>query len=86
MMSKPMFPKRCPLCGASVELKRREIVVRGGFHAAVFEAWVGECTQCGEILYTPETVEREFALRRQLEEGRFEGLRPMGKLFAVEAT
>ncbi len=85
-MDKPPFPGQCLLCGAPVEVKRREIVVRGGVHAAVFEAWVGECTRCGEVLYTPDTVEREFALRRQLEEGRFEGLRPMGQLFAAEAS
>lgn len=85
-MSKPVFPSQCPLCGGRGEVKRREIVVRGGVHAAIFEAWVGECTRCGEVLYTPETVEREFALRHQLEEGRLEGLRPMGQLFAAEAS
>ncbi|NPA31871.1 MAG: YgiT-type zinc finger protein [Chloroflexi bacterium] len=85
-MSKPEFPTKCPLCGAPVKVHRQEIVVRGGTHAAVFEDWVGECTRCGEVLFTPETVEREFALRRQLEAGRFDGLRPVGKLFVAEAV
>ena len=83
-MKRPEFPERCPLCGARMEVRRREIVVRGGKHAVVFMDWVGECTQCGEMLFTPETVQREFALRRQLEAERFEGLRPLGKLFVLE--
>ena len=86
MPSKPIFPRQCPLCGGPIEVKRREIVVRGGAHAAVFTTWVGECTQCGEVLYTPDAIEREFALRRQLKAGRFEGLRPLGRLFAAEAA
>ncbi len=86
MDKKPAFPDRCPLCGAPVEVKQREFIVRGGANAAVFTTWVGECTRCGEILYTPDTVAREFTLRKQLEEGRLEGLRPLGKLFAVEAV
>jgi len=86
MPQKPVFPERCPLCGAPVEVKRREIVVRGGVHAAVFEALVGKCTQCGETFYTPDTVQQEFTLREQLQEGRLDGLQPVGQLFMAEAV
>ena len=86
MAQKPVFPDRCPLCGAPVEVKRREIVVRGGMHAAVFKALVGECTQCGETFYAPETVQQEFSLREKLREGRLDGLQPVGQLFVAKAA
>jgi len=86
MSEKPEFPDRCPLCGAPVETQQQEIIVRGGTHAAVFEAWVGQCTQCGETFYTPETVQQEFALREQLQAGRLDGLQPVGQLFIAKAA
>ena len=84
-MNKPTFPTSCPLCGGKVEVRREEILVRGGNHAVVFVAEVGVCTRCGERFYTAETTERIFRLKQQLEAGDVHGLKQVGQLFTPVA-
>ncbi len=79
--------KRCPFCGGRVRVVTKDLLVQAGVHAALLKGeQVGECEQCGEEFYTPETVRRMEATEERLRQGRVAGLKPIGTLFVVEAA
>jgi len=85
-MTPPAFPEFCPQCGGRLAVREEEVIVRGGPHAAIFRTWVGVCTRCGEHLYTMDTVQRKFRLKKLLEQGEFQGLHPIGQVYSVQGS
>ncbi len=58
---------RCSIAGCPGEYEQREVVraVRQGSRIIVIEHIPAEvCNVCGDVLFTPETIERLEALRR----------------------
>jgi YgiT-type zinc finger domain-containing protein len=58
---------KCSIVGCSGEYEHREVVraVRQGNRIIVIEHIPAElCNVCGDVLFTPETIERLEALRR----------------------
>jgi YgiT-type zinc finger domain-containing protein len=58
---------RCSIAGCPGEYEQREVVraVRQGDRIIVIEHIPAEvCNVCGDVLFTPETIERLEALRR----------------------
>jgi YgiT-type zinc finger domain-containing protein len=57
---------KCSIMGCPGEYKQREVVraVRQGDHIIVVEHIPAEvCDVCGDVLFTPETIQRLEALR-----------------------
>ena len=79
--------QRCPFCGGHVRLVTKDLLVQAGVHAALLkDQQVGECEQCGEVFYTPDTVRRMEALEERLRRGDVQGLKPIGQVFVVPAA
>ncbi len=61
---------RCPFCGGEVHLVVKDLLVQAGNLAALLRGEeIGECTACGEVFYTPDTVRRMEALETRLRRG-----------------
>ena len=49
---------KCPVCGGELIEKNVEKLLRGGIHTAALTVRAEVCLNCGERLYTQETVRR----------------------------
>ena len=63
--------------------KEVEKLLRGGVHTAVLRAQVEVCQQCGERLYSEETVIRFEQIRLKLKQQDVAEFEPMGQSFQV---
>jgi YgiT-type zinc finger domain-containing protein len=57
---------KCPVCGGELVEKEVEKLLRGGVNTAVLRVNAEVCLQCGERLYSEETVRRFEQIREKL--------------------
>lgn len=75
--------EKCPVCGADLQEKEVEKLLRGGVNTAVVTVRAEVCLHCGERLYSPETVKRFEEIKAKLEGGETSDLHPIGGSFKV---
>jgi YgiT-type zinc finger domain-containing protein len=63
--------------------KEVEKLLRGGVHTAVLRVRAEVCQQCGERLYSEETVIRFEQIRLKLKQQDVAEFKPMGQSFQV---
>lgn len=73
----------CPVCGGELVKKEVEKILRGGNHTAVLKVSAEVCLNCGERLYSVETVKRFENIRAKLKRQETEDFQPIGKSFRV---
>jgi YgiT-type zinc finger domain-containing protein len=79
-----MLPfQQCPICGGELVEKDVQKLLRGGIHTAVLRVKAEVCLQCGERLYSEETVRRFEDIRAKLKNQQTEEFTPMGRSFQV---
>jgi YgiT-type zinc finger domain-containing protein len=71
-----------PCVGELVE-KEVEKLLKGGVHTAVVKVRAEVCLQCGERLYSAETVKRFEQIRQKLERQEVADFQPLGQSFQV---
>ena len=57
---------KCPVCGGELVEKEVEKLLRGGVNTAVLKVNAEVCLQCGERLYSEDTVRRFEQIREKL--------------------
>lgn len=75
--------EKCPVCSGEIIDKEVEKLLRGGIHTAVLKVHAEVCLQCGERLYSVETVRRFEQIRQKLERQEVSGFQPLGQAFQV---
>ena len=79
-----MLPfQQCPICGGELVEKDVQKLLRGGIHTAVLRVKAEVCLQCGERLYSEETVRRFEEIRQKLKNQQTEEFTPLGRSFQV---
>ncbi|MEW6498710.1 MAG: YgiT-type zinc finger protein [Cyanobacteriota bacterium] len=73
----------CPVCGGELVKKEVEKILRGGNHTAVLKVSAEVCLNCGERLYSVETVKRFENIRAKLKRQETEDFQPIGQSFRV---
>ena len=66
-VKKPPF-ELCPSCGAALTQRTVEKTIHGGNRVAVVRVEADVCPQCGERLYSLESIMRFEQVARKLEE------------------
>lgn len=74
---------KCPVCGGELVEKDVEKLLKGGVHIAVFKVRADVCLQCGERLYSAETVRRFEQIRQKLERQEVDEFQALGHSFQV---
>jgi YgiT-type zinc finger domain-containing protein len=74
---------KCPVCGGELAEKEVEKLLKGGVNTAVLKIRAEVCLQCGERLYTEETVRRFEQIRRMLEKKDVTGFQLVGQTYQV---
>lgn len=74
---------KCPVCGGELVEKEVEKLLKGGVHTAVLRVRAEVCLQCGERLYSAETVKRFEQIRQKLERQEIAEFKPVGQTFQV---
>ena len=77
--------EKCPVCGAELEEKEVQKLLKGGVHTAVIKVMAQVCMHCGERLYSQETVKRFDEIRKKLERQDVANFQPIGQSFQVTA-
>ncbi|MBW4578116.1 MAG: YgiT-type zinc finger protein [Tildeniella nuda ZEHNDER 1965/U140] len=75
--------QQCPSCGGELVKKNVQKLLRGGMHTAVLQVKAEVCLQCGERLYSEETVRRFEDIRAKLKNQQVEEFTPLGRSFQV---
>lgn len=79
-----MIPfEKCPVCGGEMMKKEVGKLLRGGIHTAVLRVPAEVCLQCGERLYSQETVRRFEEVRKKLQLQEVENFQRLGKSFQI---
>lgn len=79
-----MFPfEQCPVCNGPLTEKQVEKILRGGDDTAVLSVHAQVCLQCGEKLYSEDTVRLFEGIRARLEKKETQGFTPIGKVFRI---
>lgn len=79
-----MMPfEKCPVCGGEMTTKEVEKLLRGGLNTATVTVRAEICLQCGERLYSQETVKCFERIREKLKRDEVAGFQPMGQSFQV---
>jgi YgiT-type zinc finger domain-containing protein len=73
----------CPVCGGEMVEKIVEKLLRGGPNTAVIQVHAEVCLNCGERLYSQETVRRFEEIRAKLERQEVGDFEPLGRSFKV---
>lgn len=74
---------RCPVCSGDVITKEVEQLVRGGDDVAIVRVQADVCVQCGERLFSPETIRQLEEIQRKLERHETAEFVPLGKSYQV---
>lgn len=74
---------KCPVCGGDLVNKEVEKLLRGGKNTAVLKVKADVCLNCGERLYSKETVQRFEEIRAKLRRRETDSFKPLGKSFQV---
>jgi YgiT-type zinc finger domain-containing protein len=75
--------EKCPVCGGELVEKEVEKLLKGGVHTAVLRVRAEVCLQCGERLYSAETIKRFEQIRQKLERQEVAEFKPVGQTFQV---
>jgi len=79
-----MMPfQKCPVCGGEMVAKEVEKLLRGGLNTATVRVSAEVCLQCGERLYSQETVQCFERIRDKLKDDDVAGFQPVGQSFSV---
>lgn len=73
--------QQCPIGGELVEEVQK--LLRGGNHTAYMKVEALVCLQCGERLYSEETIRRFEVIKAKLQQGQTQELIPLGQSFQV---
>jgi len=76
--------EKCPVCGGELIEKEVEKLLRGGNNFATVRVHADVCTQCGERLYSMQTVELFDQIKSKLEKKDTSGFEPLGQSFQVK--
>ncbi|MBD2092721.1 YgiT-type zinc finger protein [Microcoleus sp. FACHB-1515] len=76
------FPE-CPICGGKMVEKEVQKLLYGGIHMAVVKVQAEVCLECGERLYSQETVRRFEEIRSKLKRQETSDFIPLGQSFQV---
>jgi len=74
---------RCPICGGELIEKEVEKLLRGGEHSAIVKVHAMVCLDCGERLYTEDTIRYFEQIRRKLKKHELSDFRLVGQFFEV---
>jgi YgiT-type zinc finger domain-containing protein len=81
---KAMMPfSQCPICGGELAEKTVQKLLYGGVHMAVVQVQAEVCLECGERLYSQETVRRFAEIRAKLKNQELTDFIPIGQSFRV---
>ncbi len=80
---KEKLSRSCPLCGGKLIRRKVEVLLRGGNDVAAITVWAEICPDCGERLYTPDTVRTMDHIRKGLQHGTHENLVEIGRFYAT---
>ncbi|XHX76957.1 MAG: YgiT-type zinc finger protein [Stenomitos frigidus ULC029] len=75
--------QQCPLCGGELVEKDVQKLLRGGLHTAALRVKAEVCLECGERLYSEETVRHFEDVRQKLKNQQTEEFIPLGQSFQV---
>jgi YgiT-type zinc finger domain-containing protein len=75
--------EKCPVCGGELVEKEVEKLLRGGANTAVLKVHAEVCLQCGERLYSEETVRRFEQVRQKLERAEVGEFILLGQAYQV---
>jgi YgiT-type zinc finger domain-containing protein len=75
--------EKCPVCGGELMEKEVEKLLRGGGNTAVVRVAAEVCLQCGERLYSEETVRRFEQIRQKLEKKEVAEFQLLGQTYQV---
>ena len=75
--------RKCPVCGGEMVEKEVEKLLRGGVHTAVLRVQAEVCLQCGERLYSEQTIRRFEQIRLKLKQQDVADFKPLGQSFQV---
>ncbi len=82
-----MMPfNKCPVCGADLEKKEVEKLLRGGNHMAVLRVHAEVCLHCGERLYSQQTVRFFEQIRNKLKRQELSDFQHLGQSFTVDGS
>lgn len=82
-----MMPfNKCPVCGADLEEKEVEKLLRGGNHMAALQVHAEVCLRCGERLYSQQTVRFFEQIRNKLKRQELSDFQPLGQSFTVNGS
>jgi YgiT-type zinc finger domain-containing protein len=72
-----------PSCDSELVEKDVQKLLRGGLHTAVLRVKAEVCLECGERLYSEETVRRFEDIRQKLKNRQTEEFIPLRQSFQV---
>jgi len=75
--------QQCPPCDSELVEKDVQKLLRGGLHTAVLRVKAEVCLECGERLYSEETVRRFEDIRQKLKNRQTEEFIPLRQSFQV---
>ncbi|GAB4301609.1 MAG: hypothetical protein Fur0025_41940 [Oscillatoriaceae cyanobacterium] len=75
--------KKCPICSGELVEKEVTKLLRGGIDVASLKVKAEVCLNCGERLYSQDTVRRFAQIRAKLERGETAEFQPLGRSFEV---
>ncbi|MEW5830819.1 MAG: YgiT-type zinc finger protein [Chloroflexota bacterium] len=75
--------EKCPVCGGELVAKEVEKLLRGGANTAVVKVRAEVCLQCGERMYSADTVRRFEQIRQKLERSEVDGFILLGQTYQV---
>jgi YgiT-type zinc finger domain-containing protein len=75
--------KKCPVCSGELVEKEVTKLLRGGIDVASLKVRAEVCLNCGERLYSQDTVRRFAQIRAKLERGETAEFQPLGRSFEV---
>ena len=74
---------KCPVCGGELIEKEVEKLLKGGVNTAALRVTAEVCLQCGERLYSEETVRRFEQIREKLAKEDVGEFQLMGQTYQV---
>ncbi len=75
--------EKCPVCGGELVEKQVTKLLRGEVNLASLSVSAEVCLNCGERLYSQETVRQFAAIRHKLEQGETADFHPIGQAFEI---
>ncbi|HIK13542.1 MAG TPA: YgiT-type zinc finger protein [Oscillatoriaceae cyanobacterium M33_DOE_052] len=76
---------KCPVCSGELVEKEVTKLLRGGIDVASLKVRAEVCLNCGERLYSQDTVRRFAQIRAKLERGETAEFQPLGRSRSVSA-